>query len=116
MSESLNISRRGQEVALAAALALVFAAIALWLTRHGIVGFDALEKAGFKKVKGALDVLQPLFTLLKDNAVLIAVSATPTILAFLGLLFMFGSPRAIDIAMKVGGGIAIIIAIPPVMA
>lgn len=111
-----TITRRTGALVGSLTLTLLAALLLGRLAHYGLT-LNALSKAGFKAPSGAaLNVVKPLFDMIKDNALYVAVVATPAIITFVGLLFMLGSARAVDIAMRVAGGIMIVVSASAVLA
>jgi hypothetical protein len=116
MLASITPTRRTALLAVAAlGVGLLIVSVTLMFGNSGI-GIDALNKAGLKATNGAITQLKPLFDMLKDNLMYVAFISLGAIVTFLGLLFMFGSRQATDRAIQVGSGVAIIIAVPGILA
>lgn len=116
MLASVTPTRRTALTVLAAlAVGLLIVSLTMAASRYG-VGFDALGKAGFKAGQSAISQLKSLFDMLKENLLYVAVVSFAAVGTFIGLLFMFGHTRAVDKATNVCIGVAIIIAIPGILA
>lgn len=115
MITSTNITPRravllaGAVLALSALLSLVVVA-----GLHG--NLDALKAAGLSANGGVISGVAGLFSTIKSNVVWLAVTAIPTIIVVVGLLFVFGHSRAQDYAMRIGLGILVIVAAPGIVA
>lgn len=115
MITSTNITPR-RSVLLAGAL-LALCAIASLIVVAGLHGnVDALKAAGLSANGGVIAGVSGLFSTIKNNVVWLAVTAIPTILVVVGLLFVFGHSRAQDYAMRIALGILVIVAAPGIVA
>lgn len=115
MVRSTNIAPR-RAVLMAGVLVVLCAALTLLMLVGEISSVDALKRAGLSANGGVIGGVNTLFDTLKNNVVWIAVTAIPTIIVVVGLLFLFGHSRAQDYAMRIALGILVIVAAPGIVA
>jgi len=115
MTSKVNIMPR-RSVLLVGVLAALTALCMLVVLLHADAGsVYALKAAGLNASGGVISGVSGLFDTLKSNVVWIAVTAIPTIIVVVGLLFLFGHSRAQDYAMRIALGVLVIVAAPGIV-